>query len=92
MKEKDLKIGKCYRKIQNKRSCFNVGVVFQITGVEPVFSSDSTRTCYCGVRLYIPNTPGVSTLWGKGSVFYTETFDTYEEVSEEEAPALKLAS
>jgi len=89
VKEKDLKIGKCYRKIQNKRSCFNVGVVFQITGVEPVFASDSTRTCYCGVRLY---TPGVSTLWGKGGVFCTETFDTYEEVSDEEAPALKLAS
>ena len=87
MKEKDLKIGKCYRKIQNKRSYSNVGVVFQITGVE-ADDSDSTRTRYKGVSLY---TPGVSTLWGKGGVFCTETFDTYEEVSDEEATAYKLA-
>ena len=79
MKEKDLKIGKCYRKVYSKYSNIHVGVVFQITGVEA--DSTPTRVRYGGVRLY---TPYPSTFFGKGMVFCTEDFDEYEEVSEEE--------
>lgn len=82
MKAHELEIGKYYRKIDNMRSTCNIGVVFQVTGIE----QDYSLTRYCGPVLYDPNG-----WWRMNSLFYAEQFDTYEEVSDDEAVVYRLA-
>jgi hypothetical protein len=82
MKAHQLEIGKYYRKIDNMRSACNIGVVFQVTGTE----ESCCPIRYCGPVLYDPNGR-----WRKSSLFYVEEFDTYEEVSDDEATVYRLA-
>ena len=82
MKQSDLVTGKYYRKIAvyDARRLTNIGVVFG-----PIAPDGDNTGHYLGRILYNPNPrPG----WNR---FWTESFDEYEEVGEEEVTVYLLA-
>ena len=85
MTENELEVGKYYRNAGSNTLKKHVGVVFRVDGVEETGRKHG-RIRHFGAVVYTPRD-----IWTLGKTFYTEDFDIYEEISDEEVTVYLLA-